>query len=123
MTQNKYRSLYPGSIIRAGIPYSDCEKIKTRFPVIVSSEKFNNIHPEVVVAFSTSSKNIHHPQDYDVEISDRHPQFSYTGLTNNTTVRCGRLWTINKDQIYEIIGIVPDDLLIDIVKLTRQVFV
>jgi len=74
------------------------------------------------VAFTTSSKNIHHPRGYDVEISDKHPDFNLTGLTHSTTVRCGRLWTVDKRKISEVIGIAPSDLLRDIQKLVLECF-
>ena len=107
----------PGHIVNAQVQYSDCERTKSRFPVVVSSEDFNRGHPEVIVAFATSSLNIRHPRDYDVEINGRHPHFQETGLTHSTTVRCGRLWTIDKRQIVDVIGVVPDDLFDDMHKL------
>jgi len=112
----------PGHIIRANVQYSDSEGTKSRFPVVISSSQFNQQHPEVIVAFTTSTLNIHHPRSYDVEISDRHPDFTLTGLTHSTTVRCGRLWTIDKRRISDVIGIVPNDLLLDICKLVLKCF-
>ena len=112
----------PGYIIRTHVQYSDSEATKSRFPVVVSSYEFNRKHPEVIVAFTTSSKNIQHPQSYDVEISDKHPDFTQTGLVHNTTVRCGRLWTVDKRKISDVIGIVPASLLTDIQKLVLQCF-
>jgi len=107
----------PGHIVRAEVPFADSEGTKTRFPVVVSTRRFNEAHPEIIVAFATRSRNVRRPRDYDVEISDRHPQFSHTGLTESTTVRCGRLWTISKHKISDCIGVVPADLLIDIQRL------
>lgn len=107
----------PGHIVRAEVPFSDSEGTKTRFPVVVSTHRFNEAHPEVIVAFATRSLNVRHPRDYDVQISDRHPGFSLTGLTESTTVRCGRLWTISKQKISDCVGVVPDDLLVDIRRL------
>ena len=112
----------PGHIIRAIVQYSDSEGTKSRFPVVISSSQFNQQHPEVIVAFTTSTLNIRHPRSYDVEISDKHPDFGLTGLTHNTTVRCGRLWTIDKRRISDVIGIVPNDLLVDIQKLVLKCF-
>ena len=107
----------PGHIVRAEVPFADCEGGKTRFPVVVSTHRFNESHPEVVVAFATRSVNVRRPMDYDVEISERHARFSFTGLTESTTVRCGRLWTISKQKISDCVGVVPDDLLVDIRRL------
>jgi len=112
----------PGYIIRAEVQYSDKEGNKSRFPVVVSSSDFNRQHTEVIVAFTTSSRNIRRPQSYDVEISDRHTGFSQTGLAHSTTVRCGRLWTIDKRKISDVIGTVPDNLLLDIQKLVFRCF-
>lgn len=113
----------PGHIIHTHVQYSDSEAIKARFPVVVSRSEFNQKYPEVIVAFSTSSENIHHPRSYDVEISDKHPDFAQTGLTHSTTVRCGRLWTVDKRKIADVIGIVPGDVLTDIQKLVADCFV
>jgi len=113
----------PGHIIHTHVQYSDSEATKSRFPVVVSSSEFNKKYPEVIVAFATSSKNIQHPRSYDVEISDKHQQFTQTGLTHSTTVRCGRLWTIDKRKISDVIGIVPDELLNDIRKLVQESFI
>jgi mRNA-degrading endonuclease toxin of MazEF toxin-antitoxin module len=115
-------SLSPGHIIRTEVQYSDSETTKSRYPVVVSSLQFNQQYPEVVVAFTTRSGNIHHPRSYDVEISDKHPRFRLTGLTCSTTVRCGRLWTVDKRKISDVIGVVPDELLTDINKLILECF-
>jgi mRNA-degrading endonuclease toxin of MazEF toxin-antitoxin module len=112
----------PGHIIHTHVQYSDSEGTKSRFPVVVSNSDFNKNNPEVIVAFTTSSRNIHHPRSYDVEISDKHQFFSRTGLTHSTTIRCGRLWTVDKRKIADVIGIVPDELLIDIRKLVLECF-
>jgi mRNA-degrading endonuclease toxin of MazEF toxin-antitoxin module len=112
----------PGYIIRTHVQYSDSEATKSRFPVVVSSPEFNRKHPEIIVAFTTSSKNIQHPQSYDVEISNKHPDFTQTGLTHSTTVRCGRLWTVDKRKISDVIGIVPASMLADIQKLVLKCF-
>jgi mRNA-degrading endonuclease toxin of MazEF toxin-antitoxin module len=112
----------PGYIIRAEVQYSDSEGVKSRFPVIVSSLEFNKANPEVIVAFTTSSANIRQPRPYDVEILDNHTDFAQTGLSHSTTVRCGRLWTINKNQISDVIGVVPADLLRDVQHLVLKCF-
>jgi mRNA-degrading endonuclease toxin of MazEF toxin-antitoxin module len=112
----------PGHIIRAEVPFSDSEGTKTRFPVVVSSHHFNQTHPDIIVAFATKTANVRHPRDYDVEISNRHSRFTMTGLTESTTVRCGRLWTISKQKISDHVGVVPDDLLVDIEHLVSACF-
>ncbi len=112
----------PGHIVYASVPYADVEGTKSRFAVVVSNAVFNATYPEVVVAFATRSANVRHPRSYDVCISDRHPEFTQTGLTESTTVRCGRLWTLNQRAIAHVAGIVPSDLLVDVEKLVRQCF-
>jgi len=104
------------------VPFADSEGTKTRFPVVVSARRFNEAHPEIIVAFATRSANVRQPRDYDVEISDRHPRFPHTGLTESTTVRCGRLWTVSKQKISDCVGVVPDDLLVDIERLVWACF-
>jgi mRNA-degrading endonuclease toxin of MazEF toxin-antitoxin module len=116
------RDLSPGYIVRAELQYSDSEGSKSRFPVVISGLEFNQANPEVIVAFTTSSANVKHPRAYDVEISDKHKDFASTGLDHSTTVRCGRLWTINKKKISDVMGVVPDDLLIDIQCLVLKCF-
>ncbi len=111
-----------GYIVRAEVQYSDSEGTKSRFPVIVSSLEFNKTNPEVIVAFTTSSDNVRQPRAYDVEISNKHPDFPHTGLGHSTTVRCGRLWTINKNRISDVIGVVPTDLLRDVQRLVLECF-
>jgi mRNA-degrading endonuclease toxin of MazEF toxin-antitoxin module len=112
----------PGHIVHTHVQYSDSEGAKSRFPVVVSTDRFNQQYPEVIVAFTTRSKNIKHPRGYDVEISHMDPQFKHTGLTQSTTVRCGRLWTVDKRKIYDVIGAVPDNLMNDIQRLVRKCF-
>ena len=113
---------HPGQIVRTEVQYSDSEQTKSRFPVVVSARAFNEAHPDVIVAFTTKSMNIRHPRDYDVEISTRHPGFQTTGLFVSTTVRCGRLWTVDKRKISEILGVVPADVLTDVLNLVRGCF-
>lgn len=113
----------PGEVVRAAVQYSDSEQTKSRFPVVVSSKTFNERHPDVIVAFTTKSSNIRHPRDYDVEISERRSDFRSTGLVVSTTVRCGRLWSIDKRRILDVIGVVPQDVLRDVQRLVRACFV
>lgn len=118
-------NLSPGHIIRTEVPHTDSGAFDTRFPVVVSSSDYNQRYPYVIVAFTTSSTNIRHPFDFDVEISEQHQNFGLTGLPRrgiNTTVRCGRLHTIDKKKISDVVGAVPDDLLGDILKLVRNCF-
>ena len=112
----------PGHIVYASIPYSDIEKSKSRIAIVISSSAYNKQYQEIVVAFATRSSNIRYPRNYDVCISEKHPKFQETGLRENTTVRCGRLWTLDQRSVANIMGIVPDDLLIDIQKLVLQNF-
>jgi len=115
-------TLSPGHIIRTDVPFADSGGTKQRFPVVVSTSEFNREYPEVIVAFTTSSQNIRHPRRYDVEISEKHSDFGLTGLTHSTTVRCGRLWTIDKRKISDVVGIVPNGILVDILRLVRECF-
>jgi mRNA-degrading endonuclease toxin of MazEF toxin-antitoxin module len=115
-------NLSPGHIIRAEVPHTDSRASDDRYPVVVSSADYNQKYPYVIVAFTTSSTNIEHPFAFDVEISERHPDFGLTGLPHSTTVRCGRLHTINKKKIYDVLGVVPDDLLLDIQRLIIECF-
>ena len=112
----------PGQIVRAEVQYSDSEQTKSRFPVVVSSRTFNAKHPDVVVAFTTKSSNVRHARDYDVQISNRRSDFSTTGLRVSTTVRCGRLWSIDKRKISATIGVLPADILNDVLRLVRACF-
>ncbi len=112
----------PGDIVFADVQYADSEQTKSRFAVVVSGHTFNETHPDVIVAFATSSSNIRHPRDYDVEISARHPSFSRTGLHHSTTVRCGRLWSLDQRRIIDARGVVSKDLLRDVLQLVRACF-
>jgi mRNA-degrading endonuclease toxin of MazEF toxin-antitoxin module len=112
----------PGQIIRAEVPFSDTEGTKSRFPVVVSSEDFNSKHPEVIVAYCTRSSNVKSPRDYDVEISDRRTDFALTGLRESTIVRCGRLFTLDKRSISDVLGSVPEDVWVDVHHLVLACF-
>jgi mRNA-degrading endonuclease toxin of MazEF toxin-antitoxin module len=115
-------NLSPGHIIRAEVPHTDSGASDDRYPVVVSSSDYNQKYPYVIVAFTTSSTNIKYPLAFDVEISDLRTDFGLTGLPHSTTVRCGRLHTINKKKIYDVLGAVPDDLLLDIQRLVLECF-
>ncbi|MHC4475687.1 MAG: type II toxin-antitoxin system PemK/MazF family toxin [Planctomycetota bacterium] len=112
----------PGHIIRTEVPRTDSDLKDVRFPVVVSTRSYNRQFGEVIVAYTTRSINIRHPRGYDVEISDKHPGFNATGLTQNTTVRCGRLHTVKQQNISDVIGSVPGDLLGDIQRLVVECF-
>jgi len=113
----------PGEVVRAAVQYSDSEQTKSRFPVVVSSREFNAKYPDVIVAFTTKSSNIRSPRSYDVEISDRRADFLSTGLTVSTTVRCGRLWTLDKRRVLDVVGLLPEDVLADVMILVKKCFV
>ncbi len=115
-------SLSPGHIIRTDVPHTDSGETSHRFPVVVSSSEYNRSYPDVIVAFTTRSANVRYPRTYDVEISDKHPDFRLTGLTASTTIRCGRLHTIDNRKIYDVIGTVPAGLIPDIHRLVLECF-
>ena len=121
MAQKSWTPL-PGHIVHAAVQYSDSEQTKSRFPVVVSSQMFNSNHPQSIVAFTTRTLNIHQRRDYDVEISERRSDFANTGLAASTTVRCGRLWSIDKGKIMEVIGVAPDDVMTDVLRLVCDCF-
>jgi mRNA-degrading endonuclease toxin of MazEF toxin-antitoxin module len=112
----------PGDIVFADVQYADSEQRKSRFAVVVSARAFNEKHPDVVVAFATSSSNIRRLRDYDVEISEKHLAFQGTGLYHSTTIRSGRLWSLDQRKIVDVRGVVPKDLLGDILRLVRACF-
>lgn len=121
MTKDKWAPS-PGHIVYARVPYSDIEGSKSRYAVVVSNRSFNQTYPEIVVAFATRSGNVRRPRSYDVLISGGHPAFRDTGLRESTTVRCGRLWTLDQRAVMNVAGVVPEDLLADIRKLVSQCF-
>lgn len=115
-------SLSPGHVVHARIAYSDVEGAKSRFAVVVSADSFNQRYSEVIVAYATRSKNVKHSRGYDVVLSDRHASFSNAGLPESTTIRCGRLWTLDQRAIQDVKGVVPDDLMADVLRLVREAF-
>lgn len=112
----------PGHIIRGDVPRTDSETTDPRYPVVVSNSQYNQQYPDVIVAYTTRSSNIKQVRDYDVVISDQHPDFGLTNLPVSTTVRCGRIHTIAQRKISDVIGIVPNDLLTDIQRLVLKSF-
>jgi len=112
----------PGEVVYADVQYSNSEQTKSRFAVVVSSKRFNAQYPDVIVAYATRSSKVKFAQAYDVAIPKEHREFRRTGLPLPTTVRCGRLWSLDKRSVRHVAGVVPADLFCGIIRLVRECF-
>jgi hypothetical protein len=94
-------------ILKVKIPY--IEGVGSKFRPVLQlsspSDEYNNFQ----VAYITSQKpDLHYPTD--LLISKSYSKFDSTGLTDNSYIRCSKIFTIDSSMVDLIIGDLPSDL-------------
>ncbi len=92
-----------GEVWWARIPMSGSHG-KRRPMLIVSDDSFNqnDRYPKVMVVHVTTVKRLGGPYDWEVEL----PRGT-AGLDRTSTVKCGEVYTLWKDQLKDPVGTAP----------------
>lgn len=106
-------------IVKFTFPFADnFDKGKPR-PSLVISPSFGR-HNQVIVAYITT--NLNNLLDTDIRISSSKQYFAQTGLQLTSVVKLHRLITTTPSQIGTIIGILPDELIVEVKKKLLKIF-
>jgi mRNA interferase MazF len=100
-----------GDVILIDHPFSDASGGKVRPVVVVQSDARNAILTNTIVAMIT--KNISRvgidPTQVLIDITT--PDGALSGLTANSAVTCGNLFTVHEDMVRRKIGELSDSLM------------
>lgn len=109
----------PGRIILVHYPFTDATSAKVRPALVVSRLEFN--HGEDVVVVPISSR-IRADDRFGYPIADTEAFFPATKLRFSSTVKWSKPMTIQRSVIRSKLGVVPPDVLEDILRRIRSSF-
>lgn len=104
-------------IILVPFPYSDLSSSKRRPCLIVSNNKYNENHADVVVCVITSNL---FEDDYSVSLSNEN--LEYGVLPEKSVVKVHKLFTIDKAKIIKKFSIVERNYFVDINSALNNLF-
>jgi mRNA interferase MazF len=94
-----------GDMVLIDHPFSDASGSKVRPAVVVQNDRRNALLSETIVAMV--SKNVRHagsdPTQILIDIGT--PDGKASGLNLSSTVKCGKLFTVDERLVFRIIGV------------------
>jgi mRNA interferase MazF len=100
------QDLVPGDIVLVPFPFTNYFNSKPRPALVISDATFNKKSLDVILVAITS--NISTTTDYAVKILSSDPEFAATGLKVPSAILCGKIFSMDKAQIYRKLGKLPD---------------
>jgi mRNA interferase MazF len=101
-------------------PHTDYLGSKPRPALIISTSDFNTSTDDVVlVAFS--SQTLQDPK-YSVTVSSSDACFLQTGLKVSSTIRCNKIFAMDKTRLGRRLGHLPDALCGEVKKILSRMF-
>lgn len=94
-----------GDVCLVSFPFTDGSSQKIRPVVVVSADKYNN--RDVVVAAVTGTDLA---GDDCIRIDGTNPHFAQTGLSKGSTIKCGKLFTLERSRILRRLGSLHESL-------------
>jgi mRNA interferase MazF len=88
-------------IVLVPFPYTDLTAIKKRPVLILSNNRYNSNHEDIVVCLITSTN---YYDDYSINLNNEDLIYGY--LPETSTVKVHRLFTIHQDKIIKKFSIV-----------------
>jgi len=93
-----------GDVVLLPFPFTDLTTTKQRPAVVISTEAFNARQQDVIVLAITSQiPRTLNPDEYALSPEDLHA----AGLPKPSTVKCGKLLTIDQRLIRKMLGRLP----------------
>lgn len=109
----------PGRILLVHYPFTDATAAKLRPVLVVSRMEFNNGEDVVVLPISS---RISENERYGYPILDDQDFFVSTKLKYPSTVKWSKPMTIHESVITRKLGILPSEVLADIIDRLRRLF-
>ncbi len=91
-------------VVLLAYPFDDWSGAKVRPAVVVSSNSYNERNENSVFILITS--NTEKRSDFDILVSDLHPEFIKTGLIKSSMIRVDMIWTLKQALVRKQLGIV-----------------
>ena len=100
-------------------PFTDLSAIKQRPALVLSPERLNKVHSDLVVAAITSQVPAAPGED---EILLSGSELKRAGLPKPSIIKLGKIFTIHQGLIRKKLGHVPDSTMEDILQKLMQSF-
>ena len=106
-------------IVKCLFPFADdFDKGKPR-PSLIISDSFGKYNHTILAYITTDLED---RLNTDIFIDADKPYFTKTGLRSSSVIKLHRLITITPSQIGEVIGSLPDELILKLKKKLMKVF-
>jgi len=112
-------SFSQGDVVLVPFPFTDLSAIKQRPALVLSPERLNKVHSDLVVAAITSQVPAAPGED---EILLSGSELKRAGLPKPSIIKLGKIFTIHQGLIRKKLGHVPDSTMEDILQKLMQSF-
>lgn len=89
-------------VVLLSFPFTDLSAVKVRPAVIVSPEAANRVGEEAVFILITT--NISRRGNFDLVVTQSHPEFVETGLRFDSAIRIDKISTLKKRLVVKTLG-------------------
>ncbi len=95
-------------VVLLAYPFDDWSGAKVRPAIVVSSDRYNLRSENGVFVLVTS--NTESRADFDILISDSHPDFARSGLVKSSMIRVDMIWTLKQTLVRKTLGTVGEQI-------------
>jgi mRNA interferase MazF len=94
----------PGDIVIVPFPFTDFTTLKQRPCVVLSSVRFNNSHPDIILAAVTSQVS-EGPSEDEYVLAEK--EWTVASLPKPSMVKAGKIVTIDQRLVRRTLGQLP----------------
>ena len=105
-------------VVLLAYPFDDWTGAKVRPAVAVSSDDYNRRSENGVFILITS--NTERRSDFDILLSESHPDFTRSGLVKASMIRVDMIWTLKQMLVRKTLGTVGEQIQREILERIRR---
>ena len=107
-----------GDVVLLPFPFTDLSASKRRPAVVISPERYNAVHDDVVVLAVTSHLAVEGPQDYRFSPEEQRA----AGLPKPSLVKIDKVLTLEQTLILRRLGLLPGESIRRLVRKFQDFF-
>jgi len=99
-------------------PFDDWTGAKVRPAIVISSDDYNRRSENGVFVLITS--NTERRSDFDILLSESHPDFARSGLAKASMIRVDMVWTLKQTLVRKTLGTMSKQIQHEILERLRR---